>query len=328
MGEETIEFENDYVVDYRKKEFICLSNRAVNWSLNSSLAFSDGLVLNMDPTNLEKGEWIKENSTDFYNFNVPSKDDEGNDIMLDTGIQKTGDVNYNPNAKSLDFNRSAGNDAGEGGYIKLSKNGEKKIDFKKGFSFEIYLYSERGWQGKGNPVQYANSLFCRMKSLGDSYVSAMRFGLASCKLVGTSTMINDGIGVNMHMSNEGTFRCDIDINDLINKDIYLTYVYVPYDKDNPRDDFVKENKVDRFEYYINGELYGYAYFSNNDYEKALGNWNSDDCPFFLGVCPWYKNGLLYYLKGKVYATRLYELPMTEKQVNDNYNMTLKYRASF
>ena len=52
IGDETIKFENNYIIDYNKNEFIGLSLRAINWNLKTTLAVTDGLVLNIDPTNL------------------------------------------------------------------------------------------------------------------------------------------------------------------------------------------------------------------------------------------------------------------------------------
>ena len=37
---------------------------------------------------------------------------------------------------------------------------------------------------------------------------------------------------------------------------------------------------------------------------------------------------LYYLKGKVYTTRLYTTSMLPEQVKENMDMTQKYRNSF
>ena len=89
-----------------------------------------------------------------------------------------------------------------------------------------------------------------------------------------------------------------------------------------------KNKVDKLAYYINGELVGYTYYGHDSYSNAIAVWNGDDCPFFLGVCPWDRDGNLYYLKGKIYTTRLYTTSMTSEDVKENMDMTQKYRASF
>ena len=87
-------------------------------------------------------------------------------------------------------------------------------------------------------------------------------------------------------------------------------------------------KVDKIEYYINGKLYGYSYFGADTYDMGREFWDEQGVSFFVGVCPWYNTGSLYYLKGTLYAIRLYEKPLNPEQVKLNYDVTLKYRDSF
>ncbi|MBR2289109.1 MAG: hypothetical protein IJ867_00385, partial [Clostridia bacterium] len=141
---ETIEFKNDYVVDYAKSEYTVLSGRAVNWNEDSTLAVTEGLVLNVDPMSLADGEWINNDTkktykeelaeaqaiegdearnealnvvnTTFYNFWVTNP---VTGVSDDTYIQKTGDVVYDENTKSIKFNEDeVNNPDGEGGYLK------------------------------------------------------------------------------------------------------------------------------------------------------------------------------------------------------------------
>ena len=87
-------------------------------------------------------------------------------------------------------------------------------------------------------------------------------------------------------------------------------------------------QVDKLDFYLNSELIGFTYYGSDSYADGLKQWGAAECPFFLGVCPWDGDGILYYLKGLVYSTRLYTKPMTEDQVKNSYDMTLKYRSSF
>ena len=66
----------------------------------------------------------------------------------------------------------------------------------------------------------------------------------------------------------------------------------------------------------------------DSYNNGLTTWNGNSIPFFVGVCPWGENGNLYYLKGNVYACRLYEQAISLSEVKENYNKTLQYRESF
>ena len=104
----------------------------------------------------------------------------------------------------------------------------------------------------------------------------------------------------------------------INEDFYLTFVYKINDTES----------LDRLNYYINGDLYGYTYYGHQGYEEGLSTWNSNDCPLFIGVCPLDITGCLYFMKGRFYALRLYNYSMTETEVADSFDTTQKYRNSF
>ena len=154
----------------------------------------------------------------------------------------------------------------------------------------------------------------------------MRFGYTDnntiCKFNINSTW--KGEGKNMNTISAGDVKVDSECGYNENEDFYLTFVYRPYNEqqeDKNYDNYMKENKVDKIEYYINGSLFGYTYYGSDSYKNGLNTWNSSDCPFFLGVCPWYDNKNLYYLKGKVYTTRLYTTSMTPEEVKNNIDMT-------
>ena len=306
---ENISFSKDYIVNYAEGTMIGLTDKAVEWSLNSTLAVNEGLVLNIDPTNVADGNW--------------------------TGLTKHGDVKYDAGSKALLFNEdSVNNPKGEGGYLETTRSG---IDFSNGFTFEIYanlsrlLYKNGIFNDKA-----ASGLFCRMPSLDSSYMFAMRFGYATgynegnylCKFNEPSSWYGNA-GKNIITAVNGTVNGENGYKE--NEDFYLTFVYRVYNEnkdDENYDEYMKENKVDKVEYYVNGELFGYTYYGSDSYKNGLKTWNNDNCPFYLGVCPWYQNNNLYYLKGKVYTTRLYTSSMTKEQVKENMDMTQKYRNSF
>lgn len=306
---ESLSFSKDFIIDYKNGTMIGLTDKAIEWSLNSTLAVNDGLVLNIDPTNLADGNW--------------------------TGITKHGDVTYDNSSKALLFNEDTTNNPnGEGGYLELKRN---DVDFSNGFTFEIYANLSR--------LKYDNNLgytdtknvgyFCRTKAIGtdDEVALSMRFGYAGentiCKFNINSTWYGNGENLNTVSSG------DVKVNDKCgyneNEDFYLTFVYRTYNEqkeDENYDNYMKKNKVDKIEYYINGKLFGYTYYGRDSYKNGLDTWNSSECPFFIGVSPWWNNRNLYYLKGKVYTTRLYTTSMTPEEVKNNMDMTQKYRASF
>ena len=119
----------------------------------------------------------------------------------------------------------------------------------------------------------------------------------------------------------------------INEDFYMTVVYRVFDqnKENQEnyDNFMKEQKnLDRIEYYLNGELKGFTYYSKEPFKHGLDYWNNDSFDFFIGMMGAKAKANLYFLKGLNYSTRLYQIPLTSNQVKLNYDLTLKYRDSF
>lgn len=110
-------------------------------------------------------------------------------------------------------------------------------------------------------------------------------------------------------------------------DSYMNEIYANYDSSKA---LSRDNDyVDKLEYYIDGNLFGYTYVGHYDFENNGRNyWDSTDVvegsPFFLGLCPWSK--YVFYLKGKVYATRLYSYPLTSQEVVDNMKATTTYHS--
>lgn len=274
-----------WVANYDTGEIKQIDENFAELSYKSSLAVTDKLALNIDATNAEDNEW--------------------------DGIIKYGDVTYSKKNKSLYFD-------GDGDYLELSK----KADFSNGFTFEIYANLDRIlYYNKSR--QIGSGLFCKLSSLEKECTQAMRFGYADagmiCKLNGWSTW--QGYGERIKTSSA---ICTIDENNPgyeQNKDFYLTIVYKRYDENNPQ----WTEKADKFEYYINGNLYGYTYYGIDSYNEGCESWNTDTAHFYLGVCPWHDPGNLYYLKGNVYCSRLYERALSSEEVQKNVKQTELYR---
>ena len=109
--------------------------------------------------------------------------------------------------------------------------------------------------------------------------------------------------------------------------IYVKSIDTPEDYGIAQYNQNKKNNVDKVEYYINGKIFGYTYYGKEGYKDGLNTWNNENCPFFLGVCPWNANGNLYYLKGNVYCTRLYEKALSSDEVKLNVETTQLYRKT-
>ena len=182
-------------------------------------------MLNIDPTNISDGNW--------------------EDIINHNG------VTYNSVNKSLYFN-------GIDQYLEFTKPG----DFSNGFTFELYGNLE--WLFDFEDVGYKyGGLFCRGPSLVTNISSAMRFctsehGALAKFRGGSSSWIGEGYNMATHGSANppsGWMTVD-DYGFDANEDFYMTIVYKRYD--SPTKDW--EEDIDKLEYYINGELYGYTFY--------------------------------------------------------------------
>ena len=225
-------------------------------------------------------------------------------------ITKHGDVKYSKENKSLYFD-------GDGDYLELTKN----ADFSNGFTFEIYANLERLRYDNGS-LKESFGLFCKMPTIYSNFYNAMRFGYAYdntiCRFSWGSLW--NGSGKNLETTSQGEIKSE-NLGIEIFKDFYLTFVYKRYN--NKREEW--DESADRIEYYINGILVGYTYYGIDSYNEGCAVWNIDNAPFFLGVCPWSENGNLYYLKGNVYCTRLYERALSQEEVTNNVTKTKLYR---
>ena len=225
-----IEFKNDYVVDYQNQTFTVLSNRAINWNISSTLGIYENLALNLDPMSLAKGKWEKNGETtditneNYYDFKV--EDSDGNE--METGIQKTGDVEYNEENKALRFNENKEeNPEGKGGLIRLKKEG---LNFENGLTFEMYANLSRIKYKVGtyNGVGF----FCRGNRETD-VGEFMRFGLFESKNVDGDIIckLHDNLGKIKSYQDESGFIYTsggiatkvLKLNE--NEDFYLSVVY-------------------------------------------------------------------------------------------------------
>ena len=244
--------------------------------------------------------------------------------------------------KNFWFNEDEDNNpTGEGGYLKLNKNG---LTFKNGFTFEFYGKLTREPYVNTMHKTYFSSLskcigmFWRTNDPFGPNGKTMRFALENRGWLCDFCNVSDwtGNGEKLRTSTGG----DVWVGDSfdnygisINNDFYMTVVYTVYDeneKDQSNfDDYMKENKtVDKINYYINGKLYGYTYYGKQSFKVGVDEWDNDNYNFLVGVTSVNAIGNLYFLKGLNYTTRLYTTSLTSDQVKLNYDMTLKYRDSF
>lgn len=304
----SIRVKHSYIVNPIESSIQIVENETY-WDINSTLGVSQGLVLNLDPTNLKNQEW--------------------------TGIEKHGDVTINE--KIMDTGKKATTlyFDGEEDYLELNKTS----DFSDGFTFEIFANLERLKYNNGFGGYHDLGLFCKMPTLNSTYTSSLRFGITGgntiCKFYGSSTWAGNGERLETRPAGDVAYL-EGDAGYQANEDFYLTFIYRRYDEKNPQ----WETKADKVEYYINGKLYGYTFYGIESYNEGLKIWNQKESPFFVGVSPWEADANLYYMKGNLYTCRLYQHALSEKECLDqegnnyeneiqlNYQKTLKYITSF
>ena len=221
-------------------------------------------------------------------------------------------MKYSKENKSLYFD-------GDGDYLELTKN----ADFSNGFTFEIYANLERLRYDNGSGNENSG-LFCKMPALNSYYAISMRFGythdIGIAKFNSTSSWYGSGDRIRT-ISAGSIFLLDEDCGYTVGEDFYLTFIYKRYNDKNPE----WSEKADKLEYYINGNLYGYTYYGIDSFDEGARTWNKVSSHFFLGVCPWFDDGNLYYLKGNVYCSRLYERALSREEVKENVTKTQLYR---
>lgn len=286
--------ENGYILNYNTIKIIGLENSKM-WDVSSTLAVTGDIALNLDATSFD--------SEDAWKY-----------------ITKKGDLYYDESNKSLNFD-------GDGDYLELRKDG---LSFADGFTFEMYANLRELEKNNGTEGAEALGLFSKIKDLtkNTTVTNAMRFGYlytdseskekgVIAKFYGKSNgkIIGDGLVYDQY----GGFHVLNGLGYNANEDFYLTFVY-------RRTASVPKN--DTVEYYINGNLIGKCEQDKESFEKGRNIWDNDECPFYIGAVPWYKDGNIYYLNGNVYSVRLYQKALTEQEVKDNMNATVKYRKSF
>ncbi len=239
----TITLKKDYIIDYRNNELMGLSERYEDWNINSTLGTTTGLVLNLDPSNFEN--YLDDNG------------ELDNIKMLNDGINRYGDVSYNKDNRSLDFNLSGVEP--DSGYLEISKSftGEY-LDFSNGFTFEIFL-TFKSFLNDNQP----RGIFCRKKSLNQGdYRDAMRFmcgqpgenGLWG-KLCRDEYVKGVSSGVNMHTTTDGIFVDNSPIE--LDKPVSISFEYSPEIQDEIDDSLgdYSEDDFDEVILSIDGDKY-------------------------------------------------------------------------
>lgn len=242
-------------------------------------------------------------------------------------VTRHGDVEYISESEDRKQKKSLYFD-GDGDYLELQK---ERLSFENGFTFDFYGNLDRLYtvDSDGNN---GLGLFSRIEDLFTTDVThSMRFGYFKtpsvdenrgmiCKFYNQAKRTPSTSEYGIFTDNDGSIHATNGLGYNEGEDFYLTFVY------RRADEIGEEN--DRVEYYVNGNLIGSAAYPANCFDEGREFWDNDNCSFFVGCSPWAKNGNVFYIKGNVYSVRLYYKTLTEKEVRNNMQATIKYRNSF
>ncbi len=209
------------------------------------------------------------------------------------------------------------------------------MTFKNGFTFEFYCKLNK-WLTDSYNVKTGRKgigYFCKADSLYSGDWRAMRFGLMDSLWIGDFSNIVawSGVGEMLSTYADGDIRVASwdDLGYIEGDEFYMTVIYrVNNGGIVPGLGVSGEENLDVVEYYLNGSLKGYTYYSHDAYMKGSEYWDSDGCEFFIGAVYFGQTGAIYNFKGDCYTTRLYYNSLTPEQIKLNYELTLKYRDSF
>lgn len=292
----------EWLVNYETGEFKQLEEKYTELSYKSSLAVTDGLIFNMDSAIIDTNnqDELKENSKEILGENVEL-------------------VNFNWNEESGMTTKSFNLD-GIDDYIKIkySTEDEKTKLAQNGFSFEFYGKVNQGKSYYNNKVVNSSytGIFCYWNGVEQNQAQ-FRFGIQNQKYIkwnaGFYNTTSD------YSENGAAWNIWYPIDNLINQDIYYT---ITLDANN----IVKKDQKEYYKgtLYIDGNkkyegLYDkrkWDYFAS----KVLNQLNY----FCIGRSSMSNDGMWHYSKLNTYTLRLYNRALSEEEIKENNNLSVKY----
>ena len=309
-----------WIVNFKSGEIIQVNDEYTMLSYKSTLAVTDGLVFNMDAMNINDSQSNWGENVSLYYFDtskygtIEKRQEAYNEQNKYEGVnqfdgydrKKSSDAgNYiDSDNKTFKFN---GNN-----YIEIySKSG---FDFSKGLTIEFYGNIDKQINGATN----SSIPFIGLLGLWSGNFNKqckMRFGYAESKYILYS--INDG-----GEENRGSWSKDNNAPwlqyyniDLLNKDKYITLELEPVEN---------EKTIQRI--YIDGELIAEGWLEENywkSFEALAKNLNYIE----LGRVTMAGTSNWCYMKGRCYATRIYNKVLNSEEILSNYQKTKLYRST-
>lgn len=312
--------QNEWIVNFKTGEVVALEKD--NYQvLSKTLAITDGLIFNMDASNLDENASNFGENTNFYYYdsniydtvekrlqayNEQAKYDSVSDYA-GYDRQKSTDLSNYTDTENVAFNFNGNN------YIEVNNNGG--FDFSQGLTFEFY-----GNINDGPNATISDEPFSGMLGLWSgefNYQCTTRFGyLNECirYSLGIKSSLYDIYG---SLSNVNSpWNQDYIIDNFLNNDRYFTISLFPNE--------AEENITQKI--YLNGKSLYAGWLSKEYYEDFLGS--TGNLKYIeLGRCTMQNKSNWCYTKGLCYATRIYNRGLSDEEVTKNYESTVTYREA-
>ena len=309
-----------WLINYKNGEIIQLDDKYTTLSYKSTLAVTDGLVFNMDATNVDEKQtnWGENVSLYYYDESVYNTTEKRQEAYLEQykyenvtqfdGYDRTKSNNSDNyiDSKNKYFKFNGNN------YVEIySKNG---FDFSNGFTIEFWGDINE----KINGATRSDIPFIGLLGLwSGEYKSQckMRLGYANNKYISYS--LSDG-----GIENNGSWSIDNNAPwiqyceaDLLNTEKYITIELEP-----------KKNARTIQKIYIDGILVAEGWLEEcywNNFISMTKNLNYIE----LGRVTMASLSNWCYLNGNCYATRIYNRALSSEEILLNYNKTKLYRET-
>lgn len=315
--------QNEWVVNFKTGEVIALEKD--NYQvLSKTLAVTDGLVFNMDASNLDENASNFGANTNFYYYDsniydtIDKRQEAYNEQTKYDSVsdyegydrQKSTDLGNYIDTENVAFNFNGNN------YIEINNN--EGFDFSQGLTFEFYgNINDRVTSTKETDT------FCGLLGLWNAkfkHQCSTRFGFlasASERVYYSLTVVPSGVNTYGSLSvSSYPWNQQYEIQNFMNNDNYLTISLLPNE--------VEENITQRI--YLNGKLLYEGWISKEYYEAFLGI--TGNLKYIeLGRCTMSTASNWCYTKGLCYATRVYNRGLSDEEVTKNYESTVTYREA-
>ncbi len=307
----------EWIINYSTGEVIQLDDKYVELNFKSTLAIIDGLIFNMDATNVTRDisswgnnvtlRYFDETQYDTIEKRVEAynKEKQYENVLQFDGYDR------NKSDSALDYVDIENNAFKFNGnnYIEIyNSNG---FDFSKGFTIELY--------GNFKDYLYATNSNGFLSILGiwnGKYTKqcSARFGYYEYKVY-YSLLNNYKEALGSWSDKSYPWNQQYDFENFTNRDIYISITF----KTNGKDKVTQA-------IYVDGELLEEGWLSY-DYYNEFVNLGKSLNYIELGRCTMGKVSNWCYTRGICYAARIYNRCLTEKEIKSNVIQTKMYRET-